>query len=475
MSACPTTVGGTTAVFNLNSMNATITGGVAGSTVTFFTSQANANSNTGAITDAGAYTSGNATLFARVVGANGCVAVSQVTLTINPAPQANNATMSACPTTVGGTTAVFNLNSMNATITGGVAGSTVTFFSTQANANSNTGAITNAGSFTSGNATLFARVVGANGCVAVSQVTLTVTQPVCNITGPSLLCVGQTGTFTAPAGATNITWTITSSNCEFVGSNNNMTLVVRATGSGVATIRLNATLNGCPIQCEIQVNVNPGPTANRVDYSLCPTVQGGSTAVFNLMLPELQNQITGGVAGVSITGFFTTFDAAAANVAGTQISNASAYTSNTSTIYARVVTTAGCVTIARLDLTVRNIVLSPGARSADDCSARITVVGTISGGRAAQTGDAGNLNVTASPNPFSDRVRFSIQSDFSGQGTLEVFNTIGAKIKTVFQGPVVAGQSQTVEFAVPSAQRVNLIYVMTVGNRQVTGKLINLR
>jgi hypothetical protein len=313
----------------------------------------------------------------------------------------------------------------------------------------------------------------ANGCSNTATTTVVINNPVCNITGPSVLCVGQQGTYTAPVGATNITWTVTSSNCEIVSGSNSATLVVRATGAGTATIRLNAIVNGCPVQCEITVTVNPGPIVNRAEYSLCPTTQGGNTAVFNLNLPELANVITGSVSGVSVTGYFTTFDAAAANVAGTQISNPGAYTSPTTTIYARVLQTGGCVSIARVDLIVRSVVIVTG-RTSDDCSARIGLAGTT-GRVAQQSGDAGSLNVIASPNPFSDRIRFNIQSDFSGQGTLEVFNTLGAKIKTVFQGPVVAGQSQTVDFAVPSAQRVNLVYVMTVGNRQTTGKVIKLK
>ncbi|HEV7332085.1 MAG TPA: hypothetical protein VGN63_13705 [Flavisolibacter sp.] len=80
--------------------------------------------------------------------------------------------------------------------------------------------------------------------------------------------------------------------------------------------------------------------------------------------------------------------------------------------------------------------------------------------------------VNTAPNPFNDRIRFTLKSEVSGRGSLEVYNTLGQRVKTVFQGQVTAGQVQTVEYAVPVQQRSNLIYIFRVGNEQTTGKLI---
>jgi hypothetical protein len=88
---------------------------------------------------------------------------------------------------------------------------------------------------------------------------------------------------------------------------------------------------------------------------------------------------------------------------------------------------------------------------------------------------AGNLNVEAFPNPFNDRIRFTIKSEYSGQGVLEVYNVLGAKIKTVYQGYVTAGRDQNVDFYVPGPQRVNMIYKLRVGNHETSGKLINIK
>jgi hypothetical protein len=81
--------------------------------------------------------------------------------------------------------------------------------------------------------------------------------------------------------------------------------------------------------------------------------------------------------------------------------------------------------------------------------------------------------VTAAPNPYNDKVRFSVKSAISGQGTLELYNTLGQKLKTVFQGRVEAGQVQNFEYNVPNAHRSNLIYIFRVGDQKVTGRLIH--
>jgi hypothetical protein len=87
----------------------------------------------------------------------------------------------------------------------------------------------------------------------------------------------------------------------------------------------------------------------------------------------------------------------------------------------------------------------------------------------------GKTKVLAAPNPFTDRVKFTMESGISGQGSLEIFNTLGQRVSVVFQGYVEAGRPQVKEFTVPTVQRSMLIYVFRVGNERVTGKLISNR
>ena len=81
------------------------------------------------------------------------------------------------------------------------------------------------------------------------------------------------------------------------------------------------------------------------------------------------------------------------------------------------------------------------------------------------------VTATAFPNPFTDKVNIIIDSKISGQGSLEVYNITGQKVKTVFQGYISAG-IRTFTFEPSGRQTSSLIYIFRVENERVTGKLL---
>jgi len=81
--------------------------------------------------------------------------------------------------------------------------------------------------------------------------------------------------------------------------------------------------------------------------------------------------------------------------------------------------------------------------------------------------------VRAFPNPFNDRVKFVINSPAAGNGSLEVYNVMGQKVKTVYQGRINAGD-QSFEFTIPKKQQQTLFYMLRVDGKKVTGKLLQL-
>ena len=87
----------------------------------------------------------------------------------------------------------------------------------------------------------------------------------------------------------------------------------------------------------------------------------------------------------------------------------------------------------------------------------------------------GQTKVTAAPNPFNDKIRFSFTPKVTGRASLDLYNLLGEKVKTVFTGQVQKGQTQIIEYNVPFSQRTTLIYMFRVGNEKVSGKLIGLR
>jgi PKD repeat protein len=84
------------------------------------------------------------------------------------------------------------------------------------------------------------------------------------------------------------------------------------------------------------------------------------------------------------------------------------------------------------------------------------------------------VSVMAYPNPYTDKVSFTVQTDLAGYGSLQVYNIMGQKVKTVYEGFMAAGK-QNFTLALPVQQRANLVYIFTVGGKQVTGKLLQLR
>lgn len=83
--------------------------------------------------------------------------------------------------------------------------------------------------------------------------------------------------------------------------------------------------------------------------------------------------------------------------------------------------------------------------------------------------------VVAVPNPYRDRIKFNLLSMVSGTGSLELYNIMGQKIATVYEGYVQAGREFTKEFSVPVDKRSTLIYVFKVGDQRITGKLVGLK
>jgi hypothetical protein len=81
--------------------------------------------------------------------------------------------------------------------------------------------------------------------------------------------------------------------------------------------------------------------------------------------------------------------------------------------------------------------------------------------------------VKAFPNPYNDKVKLVVTSPVAGNGSLEVVNMLGQKIKTVFQGHILAG-SQSFEMSLPNQQHSTLIYIFRMGDKQITGKLLKL-
>jgi hypothetical protein len=132
------------------------------------------------------------------------------------------------------------------------------------------------------------------------------------------------------------------------------------------------------------------------------------------------------------------------------------------------------------NITFSNIPAGSGYQvtaSSGSCSSTATSCGTPSQQQARITEQTAvnlgqnQIGVKTYPNPFNNKVKFEINSPEAGNGSLEVYNTLGQKVKTIYQGHINAG-SQTFELSLPTKLRSMLVYIFRVGDKQVTGKLI---
>ena len=114
---------------------------------------------------------------------------------------------------------------------------------------------------------------------------------------------------------------------------------------------------------------------------------------------------------------------------------------------------------------------TPCASDPQDCSP--TPTGRIAAKSTNMVTDAAPLQVKAYPNPFHDKINFVVTSPVSGKGSLEVYNSLGQKIRTVYQGNINKG-NQNFELRLPQRQVSNLIYVLNVDGQKVSGKILQV-
>lgn len=84
-----------------------------------------------------------------------------------------------------------------------------------------------------------------------------------------------------------------------------------------------------------------------------------------------------------------------------------------------------------------------------------------------------NVTIKTIPNPFSTQLRFVINTPEAGNGVLEIYNTQGQKLKTIYQGYINAG-TNFFDLTLPERRRAELIYVLRMADKTVSGKLIQM-
>ncbi|WP_035642428.1 choice-of-anchor L domain-containing protein, partial [Flavobacterium rivuli] len=228
-------------------------------TVTYHATQEDADLNRAALPLS--YTStGGVTIYARVKSHNSsCYTVVSFTLLALPAATATRpATLSACESTANTGSASFNLTQLRPAILGSQNANdfTVSFFTSQDNANTNTAPITGAGTYPSASATLYARVQSVlnPGCFATTPFTVAVVPlpPIGPVPGNQTVCTNYTlpaltnggAYYSQPGGLSPLpaNYVVTSTQTIYVYAASNTTLSCPNEASFVVTVNAPGTV-----------------------------------------------------------------------------------------------------------------------------------------------------------------------------------------------------------------------------------------
>jgi hypothetical protein len=80
--------------------------------------------------------------------------------------------------------------------------------------------------------------------------------------------------------------------------------------------------------------------------------------------------------------------------------------------------------------------------------------------------------VTAYPNPYSSIVHFNLKTSVAGRGSLVIYDVLGRKVAIVFEGDLPAGDDRSIQYNLGAIPRQPLIYIFTIGDQVIHGKLI---
>lgn len=171
----------------------------------YYTSLADLNADTNAITNPTAYvSSAPATIYVKVTSVEGCSDDSTITLAFHPVVVLTPALLESCyiPTAIN--TAAFDLTTATVSTQTGI---TKRFFLTQANALAGTNEIPNPTAYITQSGEVYVRVTNSNGCYAITKITLKVIPPVkSTVLKDKTICIEDRTTLDAGPGFDGYEW-----------------------------------------------------------------------------------------------------------------------------------------------------------------------------------------------------------------------------------------------------------------------------
>ena len=237
------------AVFDLTS--ATLSS-VPGSTAVFYNTMYDLNNHINPITNSSAFLSPAATIYAQVTTPQGCTDVAQITLTLFPVVEVQEATLRACAIESNPSTGLFNLTTAPVTTQNGVVKQ---YYPSLTDAQNGTNSILTFNSYISPNGVIYIKVINGNGCYAIAKVSLIVIPQVfSNTLEDKIICMEDTTTLDAGPGFTAYEW-----------STGATTQTISNVGVGTYWVKLKT--GDCEATQTVKIYASDQPVISSVDIS----------------------------------------------------------------------------------------------------------------------------------------------------------------------------------------------------------------
>jgi hypothetical protein len=271
--------------------------------------------------------------------------------------------------------------------------------------------------------------------VTVNEQPGTPATPAASVTQPT--CTESTATVNVTSPVNGITYTLTQSGevKYTAASDGSFSSVIPGT-YGLTASNGTCSSNGNDVTVNTLPAVPDAPSICVTQPSLCGPATG-SVTILSPLGAGLQYSVDNGTTWQSSASFN---NLAAGSVTGIKVKNAD-----------------GCIS-------------SSVSCDASNCEASQAISMVESSVKIANE----QTTVKAYPNPFNNQVKFVVNVAHAGNGTLEVFNSLGQKVKTVYQGYLSAGVNNF-NLNLPDQKNASLIYRFNLGTKLVTGKLLQLK
>ena len=288
-------------------------------------------------------------------------------------------------------------------------------------------------------------VTNASGCSSVCSRTITMNSEIaCSITGSNTICTGQSVSLCTISGA--------GYRYEWTTGENTRCITVTTAGTYCVTV---TNASGCSSVCSKIITLVPPPTCTISGNLILNT--GQSTQLCAPLSNAAYLWSTGATTSCISTNAIGTYSVTVTNASGCS-----------SSCSVRVIPMSGFK-----NPIIPNVVNGHTRAFVGNAEAQVI---SNSFDKSTTILSVGNIEAQAFPNPFTNSTTIQFRSHNSTENvTVEVFNTNGVKVVTLFNGKLEAEELQSANFDAAYLTAGMYFYRITSGETRLNGKIVLIK